>query len=147
MAPSFDLLILNIKNVSTSLIEMGIDILKSISKSSVEKISSQLNEQPEQVYTAIENILSNDLLKSAIVSKNELEEFRTQLFSGTDPSEWTTKFYAEVWSGDMYGRSGIRGLEALYDDLRTRQSEISKKKEKIIYEKLTKAYPKALHQL
>nr|QBK86571.1 MAG: uncharacterized protein LCMAC102_03660 [Marseillevirus LCMAC102] len=121
-----------IKNLSTDIIEKSLPIMQELTKVNNDLLE-ELLEKDVKADIAIETLqnICLDLTKDAENVIENIELFSEAIIQGQDALDEGAEeypFLLQVWYGDMYEESEIKGLELLAKDLKKQLKQIDEDK-------------------
>lgn len=112
-------------HLSFSIIQSAVPLMKDLTEDDSELIEQFLDTYPEtsriSALKALETASVN-LISDAETVQAEIGSFIVYSDTSFSVNDEVCPFLGQVWNGDIYDITGVKGLEALKDDL-TRQSK------------------------
>lgn len=119
-----------IRQLSNEIITTALPIMKELEETDNDLLDEFLEEvddfTPEDALALLQNT-SLGLVSDAETIKKEIENFSDAVIQGEDAiteGEKEYPFLLQVWYGDMYGDTGITGLQSLVNDLRKQLADV-----------------------
>lgn len=119
-----------LRQLSQNIISKTLPIMKELENPDNDLVDEFLQENGGFDRPTAAQILQNislELIADAQTINREIESFSDAVIHGEDgiaEGENDYPFLLEVWYGDMYGETGVKGLQALVSDLREQFSKI-----------------------